>query len=205
MNERERFIRTVRFEKPDRVPYFEQYIREDTVERWHKEGLPRGVDIEEYFHLDHREVLPLKLSYKDLDKRFRYPIENENDLNRFRKFLDAVLKKSYPHNWERLVEQYRNRDYPVGIGAWESGLLLFLGVIDSASFERACLLLCDNPDLVDSIIELAADYLTRGISRALDEVDLDFAYFTEPIAGSYGPVISPEMFRRFATRCGRKE
>jgi hypothetical protein len=197
MNERERFVKTMRFEKPDRVPYFEQYIREDTIERWHGEGLPRGINVEEYFHLDHREVIPLKLSYKDLDRRFDYPIENENDLNRFRKFLAGVLKESYPRDWKRLVKQYRKRDYPVGIGAWESGLLLFLGVIDSMSFERACLLLHDNPDLVDSIIETAGEYLIKGITPALDEVDIDFAYFSEPIAGSYGPVISPEMFRRF--------
>lgn len=198
MNERERFMKTMRFEKPDRIPYFEQYIRDDTVERWRKEGLPRGVDIEEYFHLDHREVLPLKLSYKDLDRRFKYPIRDENDLNRFRKFLDKTLQASYPRNWKKLVEKYRDRDYPVGVGAWESGLLLFWGVIDSPSFERVCLMLCDKPDLADSIIELATDYLVRGIARALDEVELDFAYFTEPIAGSFGPVISPEMFRRFA-------
>lgn len=198
MNERERFIKTMRFEKADRVPYFEQFIREETVQRWRKEGLPRGAHIEEYFRLDHREVLPIKLSYREIDTRFDYPIENEDDLNRFRKFLDDTLKKAYPRNWKRLVEKYRTRDYPVGVGGWESGVLQFLGVIDSPSLERACLLMCDNPDLVKAVMEAAGNYLMRGIERALNEVDIDFAYYTEPIAGSNGPVISPKMFREFA-------
>ena len=197
MNERDRFLKTLRFEKPDRVPYFEQFIREDTVDRWHKEGLPLGVNVDEYFHLDRREAIPLKLSYKEIDSRFDYPIRDENDLNRFRIFLKKVLKEAYPRNWKKLVTQYRDRDYPVGIGAWESGILLFLGVINADSFERACLLMYDNPELVDSIMETATEYLLRGIERALEEVDIDFAYFTEPIAGSDGPLISPEMFRRF--------
>ncbi len=197
MNERERFLKTMRFEEPDRVPYFEQYIREDTIERWHKEGLPPGVDIEEYFNLDHRDVIPLKLSYREIDKRFDYPIENERDLERFRKFLESARKRAYPRNWKSLVKQYRNRDYPVGIGAWESGILLFLGVIDWPTFERACYLFCDNPALVKAVMETAADFLIRGIEPALNEMDIDFAYFSEPIAGSNGPVISPQMFREF--------
>ncbi|RJP19756.1 MAG: hypothetical protein C4520_12400 [Candidatus Abyssobacteria bacterium SURF_5] len=197
MNDRERFLKTLKFEKADRVPYFEQYIREDTVERWRKEGLPRGVDIEEYFHLDHREVIPLKLSYREMNSRFDYPIESESDLDRFRAFLDGARKKAYPRNWKKLVEKYRRRDYPVGLGAWESGILQFLGVIDSLSLTRACLLLCDNPPLAHRIMDAAADYLMKGIEPALEQVDVDFAYFTEPIAGSNGPVISPAMFREF--------
>ncbi|GAB4336007.1 MAG: hypothetical protein Kow0099_08710 [Candidatus Abyssubacteria bacterium] len=204
MNERERFLKTMRFETPDRVPYFEQYIREDTVERWHNEGLPPGVDIEEYFNLDHREVIPLKLSYREMDKRFDYPIENERDLERFRTFLADARRRAYPRNWKSLVKRYRDRDYPVGIGAWESGVLLFLGVIDWPTFERACYLICDNPRLVKSIIETAANYLMQGIEPALNEVDIDFAYFSEPIAGSNGPVISPQMFREFALPHYRK-
>jgi len=197
MNARERFLKTMRFEKADRVPYFEQYIRDDTIERWRKEGLPRDAEITEYFSLDRREALPLKLSLRETE-RFDYPVENENDLNRLRKHLEKNLKDAYPPDWEKLVEKYKDRDYPVGVAAWESGILLFLGVIGWASLERACLMLYDNPDLADSIIELYTGYLMRGVERALEDVEIDFAYFTEPIAGSDGPVISPEMFRKLA-------
>jgi hypothetical protein len=204
MNERKRFIQTMRFEKADRVPYFEQFIREDTVDRWHKEGLPKGVNVEEYFHLDHREVLPLKRSLRELNRsEFPY-VDDENDLEKLRKFLDKALKEAYPSDWKKRVEGYRKRDYPVGVAAWESGILQFLGVIGSSTLERACLMMYDKRELVHSIIQYFAEYLMEGIKRALDEVELDFAYFTEPIAGSYGPVISPAMFREFAIPWYRK-
>jgi uroporphyrinogen decarboxylase len=194
----------MRFEKPDRAPYFEQYIREDTIRRWRKEGLPRGVDIEEFFHLDHREVVPLKLSLHEMRGGFDYPIEDSDDLARFRGFLENARKRAYPRNWKKLAERYRNRDYPVGVGAWESGILQFLGVNDSPSFERACLLMCDKPKMVHAIMDAAADYLMLGIERALKDIKIDFAYFTEPIAGSNGPIISPRMFREFVIPQYRK-
>ena len=197
MNERERFLKTLRFEKADRVPYFEQFIREDTVERWYKEGLPKGVNVERYFSLDHREVLPLKRSLRELNRsEFPY-VDDAKDLKKLRSFLDKALKDAYPRDWKKRVEEYKKCDYPVGVAAWESGILQFLGVIGSSSLERACLMMYDKRELVHSIIEYFAEYLMEGIRRALDEVELDFAYFTEPIAGSYGPVISPAMFREF--------
>jgi uroporphyrinogen decarboxylase len=179
------------------VPYFEQFIREDVVERWHKEGLPKGVNVEQHFRLDHREVLPLKRSLRELNRsKFPY-VDEEEDLPKLHAFLDSALEEAYPRNWNKLVEGYRKRDYPVGVAAWESGMLQFLGVIGSSSLERACLMMYDKRKLVHSIIECFAEYLMDGIEQALGEVELDFAYFTEPIAGSYGPVISPAMFREF--------
>ena len=40
VNARERFLATLRFGEPDRVPYYDQCIRESTLKRWHRQGLP---------------------------------------------------------------------------------------------------------------------------------------------------------------------
>ena len=40
MTERERFLKTLLFEKPDRVPFNPGSPRESTLKRWHAEGLP---------------------------------------------------------------------------------------------------------------------------------------------------------------------
>jgi uroporphyrinogen decarboxylase len=44
MNARERYIATLRFEKPDRIPFMPGGPRESTLKRWHGEGLPAGVN-----------------------------------------------------------------------------------------------------------------------------------------------------------------
>jgi hypothetical protein len=47
MDKRERFWRTVRFQNPDRPPFWADWI--GPFERWHAEGMPTGVDPFEYF------------------------------------------------------------------------------------------------------------------------------------------------------------
>ena len=42
MNERERFIETLLFGKPDKIPLMLGFPRELTLERWRKEGLLPG-------------------------------------------------------------------------------------------------------------------------------------------------------------------
>jgi len=54
---RERLLRTLRFQPVDRVPDYEFGAWEQTIARWHKEGLPEDYTgvweaIPEYFHTD---------------------------------------------------------------------------------------------------------------------------------------------------------
>jgi hypothetical protein len=52
MNSRERFLTTLMFGKPDRVPLCPGTGRQSTRKRWEQEGLPRDVDIADYaYHL----------------------------------------------------------------------------------------------------------------------------------------------------------
>lgn len=44
MNERELYIETVKFNKPDKIPMVTMGPRESTIKRWQEEGLPNGVD-----------------------------------------------------------------------------------------------------------------------------------------------------------------
>jgi len=48
MTSRERFIETLTFGNPDKVPFMPGNPRESTLARWRKEGLPEGVDWFEY-------------------------------------------------------------------------------------------------------------------------------------------------------------
>lgn len=48
MNVRERFLETLLFGKPDKVPLQPGGPRESTLEAWHRQGLPEGVDYYEF-------------------------------------------------------------------------------------------------------------------------------------------------------------
>jgi uroporphyrinogen decarboxylase len=51
MNERERFLRTMRYEEVDRPPFFLKDPWPDTLARWRQEGLPADKSIAEYLGL----------------------------------------------------------------------------------------------------------------------------------------------------------
>jgi uroporphyrinogen decarboxylase len=48
MNDRERWIETLTFGSPDRIPLSPGGPRESTLKRWHEEGLPEGADYFKY-------------------------------------------------------------------------------------------------------------------------------------------------------------
>lgn len=52
MTNRDRFFRTMRYEPVDRRPFTAVPVWHDTLARWHREGLPEGVDPNEYLGLE---------------------------------------------------------------------------------------------------------------------------------------------------------
>ncbi|MCI4438606.1 hypothetical protein JHC27_01955 [archaeon] len=67
MNERERLLRTLQFKEVDRVPDYEFGYWDETIDRWHAEGLPLHLhsnnDVEDYFKLegwDTIDMLPVR-------------------------------------------------------------------------------------------------------------------------------------------------
>ena len=79
-----------------------------------------------------------------------------------------------------------------------------LGVGDWESFGAACFALLESPRKVEDLIERTTDFYCLCLDRVLSQVSVDYASFYEPIASNKGPVISPEMFQRFALPGYRK-
>jgi hypothetical protein len=62
MNARQRFIETMKYGNPDRIPLVEWHIRESTLREWHRQGLT--VTPEEYLSLDPYSVpVPIDLGH----------------------------------------------------------------------------------------------------------------------------------------------
>jgi len=61
MTPRERFLQTMLFGTPDRIPYQFGGPRESTFNAWYKQGLPRGIDWDRFVGHDHWETVPINL------------------------------------------------------------------------------------------------------------------------------------------------
>lgn len=227
MNARERFHATFEYGSPDRVFLMSQWIFGDTHTRWLREGLPWDRHFNDYFGYDRMEMVPVNTGFwPPLETRvveqtaqwqvvedelggltkhwsdreigmsqwLRYPIRGREQWEAAKKRLDPSAPNRYPQYWDDLKRCYQGRDYPLGIhlGSYYGWIRNWVGM------EHLALWYFDQPDLVHEITEYIADFMLRVTARALEEIpDLDFAQVWEDMAMKTGPLISPDLFRRF--------
>jgi hypothetical protein len=206
MNARERFLATLCFGEPDRVPYYDQSIRQDTLERWYREGLPGDVSVEEFFELDHWELFgPRENVSLDLYMipEFEGELKTRADFERLKRCYDPTSRERYPHDWDDQVRRWRDRDYPLGITAWR-GFFQSLAVGDWPSLLNVLYMIHDDPGLLAEMMEFLADFTLALIEKALSEVEFDYAILDEPIANHHAPVIAPASFHRFVIPAYRR-
>ena len=93
---RERFRETMCYGKPDRVPYFEEGIRDEVLDAWQGQGMPPDVDLSMMFPCDQRdEIQP------DLDPRppFQEWPTSRSELDVWRRRLDPYDSDRLPDDW----------------------------------------------------------------------------------------------------------
>ena len=193
MTSRERFRETMRYGSPDRVPYFEEGLRDDVLERWHEQGLPQGADLAAMFHTDRRERLPVSLEpIPPMGK----PLTSRADFEELRRRLDPDDPRRLPDDWPARVADWRSREHVLEFQL-HRGFFLSMGVGGWQTFEPVVYLLHDDPRLVHDILDLYGDFGARLAERILREVDVDCAIFSEPIGGNDGPLLSPRTYEEF--------
>jgi hypothetical protein len=196
MKSRERFEKTMEYGTIDRVPYFEEGIREDVIKAWRKQGLEADVNLNELFPTDIREEIILDL---DPHPKPKYWLSPGNELERLIKNLNPDDRSRFPEDWGNRIKQWRNRDHVLMLRV-HRGLFQSLGIDDWQRFEEVMFLFSDQPDFVREYMQIYCDFITKLVSRALQDVEVDAAVFSEPIGGNHGSLISATMYEEFALR-----
>ena len=190
MNSRERFLETMRYGKPDRVPYFEEGIRRDVIRAWRSQGLSSRADLYQMFPSDKREDVELNLEPRPKFKRWP---TSESQLEELRRRLDPYGRGRLPANWSKRVRTWRERDHVLMLRI-HRGFFLTMGVYDWRRFYELMDLLIDEPEFVRQAMSIQGEFAARLAERVLRDVEVDAALFSEPIGGSHQPLISPHMY-----------
>jgi len=184
------------FQEVDRIPNEEFGYWGETIERWRGEGMPADADEELYFGLDirrERRLMPVNTSGPIPGLGFR--ILSMEDLEKARPHYNPHSSERYPGNWNELVENYKNRDYPLGLN-----ITGFFGQPRGwMGLSNVCMAYYDKPELMHAMGELWADFLIESSRKALEEVDIDFVQVWEDMAYNNGSLIAPQTFREFMT------
>ena len=180
----------MRYGSPDRVPYFEEGIREEVLRRWRSQGMPQGLDLKRRFATDPRvEIEP------DLEPRpalDRWPT-TRNGLQEFGRRLVARDPARLPKNWNRRVRTME-KDGSVRMLRVHRGLFLSMGVHRWDRFYDLMLELGENPRRVHAAMQIQGEFSAALTERILADTPIEAAIFSEPIGGNDRPLISPDMY-----------
>jgi hypothetical protein len=193
MTGRERFQQTMRYGRPDRVPYLEEGIRGEVLEAWRKQGMPPDIDLAHMFHFDRLEEIETDLEPRPTFRR--WPTAR-SELDDWRRRLDPYDSRRLPQGWREGVRPWQGRDHVLMLRVHD-GFFLTMGVGDWARFAEVIYLLHDDPQFVREAMAIQGEFAARLAERVLREVEVDAALFSEPIGGNDRPLLSPRMYEEF--------
>lgn len=128
----------------------------------------------------------------------KFPVETRDEFRRFYKErMQPDLAARVGADYVEKLSAYRSRNFPLIVisdrwGGFFGGLRALVGV------ERLCLLFYEDPVFVEEMMDALADFIIAMMGKILEHTDVDSYGFWEDMAYKHGPLINPEMFRRFA-------
>ncbi len=220
MESRERFLKALRREEPDRVPIHDSPWPE-TVRRWQKEGLPAEIPVADYFgyelvslHFDQSPMFEVKVLHKDetyvvettpyggIRKNFRtyastpeiidWAVKSREDWNRIRDRLRPDFTRV---DWVSLRQCYQR--------AQSEGKCISLNAVVGYDYlqnyvksEDLLVLMLEDPDWFREMARTVAE-LVIGMAEMIMSAGYTFhvAFLFNDMAYRNGPLFSPKLYR----------
>jgi hypothetical protein len=190
MDNRQRFYESLHYGAPDRLPYFEEGIRTDTLKAWKEQGHQIGEEDKELFKADIKEEIQIDLvpipGTRNWPRTFK-------ELDSLEKHLGKIKLNRVLPGWVRQIKRLREREHVLMLRAHE-GFFLSMGVGDARTFVRLMYQIIDEPDFVREFMRVMGQYAARLTEQILRQVEVDALIFSEPIGSNNGPLISPQTY-----------
>jgi uroporphyrinogen decarboxylase len=190
MTSRARFRETMSYGACDRVPYFEEGVRSEVLEKWYRQGLSPNADLNTLFPSDKRIEIETDL---DPHPPFRRWPRCRTDLPALRKRLNPNRRSRMPRKWKKIAQHARDSETVMMLRV-HRGLFLSTGSRNWNRLSSLMQLLIDDPDFVRRYMEIYGEFAADLARRILREIHIDAAIFSEPIGGNDRPLISPKMY-----------
>lgn len=134
------------------------------------------------------------------EEYLEYPLKGSENWEEFKRTqLDPDHPARYPDEatWQALREKWgENRDHIITVDAGS-----FYGILRNwMGVENASYALYDEPEWVEEVMDYLADFYIRILEKAVRDFTIDVALFWEDICYKNGPMLSPDMFRRFCLK-----
>ena len=125
-----------------------------------------------------------------------YPVHSRKEWEWFKEErYQPNFDERVPPDWDERVRSYRQRDYPLALGAGFTG---FFGTVRQiVGLERTLTTFRDDPSWMHDMMDHLADFYVELYDQVLSLVKVDYALHWEDMCYVAGPLISPRMFGEF--------
>jgi uroporphyrinogen decarboxylase len=232
MNDRERFLSVLQFEKPDVFPAMEFMGYWPEVQlRWSREGLGEADDIHKHFGLVQPRYIPIDFNFvppfevrviEETDWHMVMTDEQgctkkiEKNSSAMPHYIDFPVKDR--HSFETIKERLNPFDtrYPA---EWDSlvkqyacrdyplGLLIrgpFAFCRDFVMFDRLMMMVYDDINLIRDMMNFQVDFTIKLWDKVVRDIDVDFVYLGEDMAYKNGPMFSPDTLNELVAPLYRR-
>ncbi len=134
----------------------------------------------------------------------KFPVESAADFDRFEEErLDPLKAARFPEEWRLRVTEHATSDQPRR--CWPNRWGGFFGALrNMMGVENLCLAFYDDPQLVERMMSQRADALIAITDQIMKVTDFEVFWFWEDMAYKHGPLVGPDLYRRFALKHYRR-
>ena len=149
-----------------------------------------------YKREDDGKVVKTRKDGSSMPLFLEFPVKNKPDFEKMKERFDPNHPGRLPENLDAKIKEYKERDYVLQIGG-----TLFSGFFsilrEMMGLETTLINFYDDPKLIIEMLEFFTDYYIKLNSKVVSKVEVDYMYIWEDMSYKNGPLISPELFRKF--------
>ncbi len=122
-----------------------------------------------------------------------HPVKDRASWEEYQKRLDPHTPERWPADWDAYVHKINSKSEPTMLYAGS----VFGFLREWLGLESLLYMFHDDPNLVEDMMEQVCYLSTEIIKRVVKDIRVDYVMFWEDMAFKTGPLISPDMVRRF--------
>jgi uroporphyrinogen-III decarboxylase len=157
-------------------------------------------DEETVLYVNHEGILMRERKNNPLSSMpqfIKFPVDTRNDFKTFwKERMQPNMSIRMGVDWLDKLKAFQDRDFPliVNVGRWGG----FFGPLRNLfGVEKLCMLFYDDPAFVEEVMDAFADYMILIMDQVLENTDIDAFLLWEDMAYKNGPLIGPELARKF--------
>ncbi|MGB9759861.1 MAG: uroporphyrinogen decarboxylase family protein [Thermoproteota archaeon] len=122
-----------------------------------------------------------------------FPVKSRKDFLEVKKRYDPKTPDRYPKNWSKFCSECKKSNYPVLCTIHGP----FWWTRDMMGLKEMCLAFYKEPELIMEIMNYCAEFHAEVLKKVLENIEIDCIILNEDMAYKNGPMISPNMVKRF--------